>query len=192
MNSRKLIFAVALSAALSGSVALAQQPASEAPRVTPEVPFVPTPDEVVAKMLELAKVTKSDVVYDLGSGDGRIVIAAAKKGARGVGVDINPVRIEESTANAKKAGVSERVKFINSDLFDADLREATVVTLYLLPSVNLRLRPKLFRELKPGTRVVSHSFDMGEWKPERTENVLGAQVYLWVVPEKPPANLMGK
>ena len=122
----------------------------------PDVPYVPTPEDVVEAMLKLANVTKNDVVYDLGCGDGRIVITAAQKyGARGVGVDINPERIQDSNANAKKAGVTDRVKFVQQDLFETDFREATVVMLYLLPDVNLRLRPKLLSELKPGTRIVS-------------------------------------
>jgi SAM-dependent methyltransferase len=149
----------------------------------PEVPYVPTPPEVVDAMLKMAKVTKDDVVYDLGSGDGRIVIAAAKQyGARGIGVDIDPKRVEEARANAKRAGVADRATFKEQDLFDTDLREATVVTMYLLPQVNLRLRPKLFRELKPGTRVVSHSFDMGGWKPLQTETINGKTIYYWEIP----------
>ncbi len=133
----------------------------------PEVPYVPTPEEVVAEMLKMADVGKDDVLYDLGCGDGRIVITAAKElGCRGVGIDIEPLRIEESRKNAIDAGVSERVEFILSDLFEADISRATVVTLYLLPRVNLRLRPKLFHELNPGARVVSHDFDMGKWNPD--------------------------
>ena len=153
----------------------------------PEVPYVPTPNEVVEAMLRLAQVSKNDVVYDLGCGDGRIVIAAAQKfGALGVGVDIDPERIKECNENARKAGVTERVKFLQQDLFDTDLSEATVVTLYLLPDVNLRLRPKLLHDLKPGTRIVSHAFDMGDWKPEKVVNVSGEEmertIYYWVVP----------
>lgn len=151
-----------------------------------DVPYVPSPNEVVDGMLKLANVQKSDVVYDLGCGDGRIVIAAAKDhGAKAVGVDINPERIEEARANAKKAGVEELVRFEENDLFKANIAEATVVTLYLLPTVNERLKPKLLKELKPGTRIVSHSFDMGDWKPEREEVVDGRHIYLWTVPEKP-------
>ena len=145
---------------------------------------VPTPDAVVEKMLDMAKVGKRDVVYDLGSGDGRIVIAAARRGARAVGVDIDPQRIKESVANAEAADVTERVQFLNRDLFEVDLSRATVVTLYLLPEVNMRLRPKLLEELRPGTRVVSHSFDMGDWKPARTVTVDGSRIYYWTVPEK--------
>jgi predicted RNA methylase len=151
---------------------------------TRDVPYVSTPQIVVDKMLEVAAVTKDDVVYDLGSGDGRIVISAAKKyGVRGVGVDIDPQRIKEANANAVQAGVADRVKFIEQDLFKTDLKEASVVTLYLLPEVNLRLRPKLLRELKPGTRVVSHAFDMGDWKPEQTVQVEGRTIYYWVIPK---------
>lgn len=151
-------------------------------RVQKDVPYVPTPDKVVDKMLDMAKVGKRDIVYDLGSGDGRIVIAAALRGARAVGVDIDPQRIDESVANAEAAEVTERVQFVNGDLFDVDLSQATVVTLYLLPDVNMRLRPKLLDELKPGTRVVSHSFDMGDWKPSKTATVGGSRVYYWTVP----------
>lgn len=152
------------------------------------VPYVPTPDEVVLKMLRIAGVIKDDVVYDLGSGDGRLVITAAKQfGARGVGVEINPQLIQESNRKASSAGVSDRVKFIEQDLFQADLSEATVVTLYLLPEVNLKLRPKLLRELKPGTRLVSHQFDMKEWKSDRTEVFWGNSslphwIHYWIVP----------
>jgi len=135
----------------------------------PEVPFVPTPEEVVAAMLRMADVDQDDVLYDLGCGDGRIVITAAKElGCRGVGIDIDPVRIQESRINASNAGVSDRVEFFQMDFFEADISQATVVTLYLLSKVNLRLRPKLFRELKPATRVISHDFSMGEWTPEKT------------------------
>ncbi len=151
------------------------------------VPYVPTPPDVVEAMLKLAQVAKTDVVYDLGCGDGRIVVAAAQAhGARGTGVDINPERIKEANENAKKAGVTARVRFIESDLFAADIREASVVTLYLLPDFNLRLRPKLLKELKPGSRIVSHSFDMGDWKPDKQIQINGRTIYLWVVP-KPPA-----
>jgi hypothetical protein len=150
-----------------------------------DVPYVPTPQSVVEEMLKLAEIDNNDVLYDLGSGDGRIVITAAKKyGTRGVGVDIDPVRIQESNANAKAAGVTDKVKFIQGDLFQQDLRPATAVTLYLLPSINLKLRPKLLAELKPGTPIVSHAFDMGDWKPEKTVQVDGSTVYLWHVPAK--------
>ncbi len=156
-----------------------------APLRGPDVIFVPTPNDVVSKMMELAKVTKKDTVYDLGCGDGRIVITAAQKyGARGVGIDIDPDRVAEATENAMKAGVSDRVKIIRGDLFEADISGATVVTLYLLTDLNLKLRPKLLRDLNPGTRVVSHAFSMGDWKPERTADVSGTTVYLWRIPPR--------
>lgn len=150
-----------------------------------DVPYVPTPQPVVDKMLDLAGVKAGDVVYDLGCGDGRIVITAAERGARGVGIDLNPKRIAEANANAKKAGVSEKVKFMVGNLYQADLSNASVVTLYLLPDVNLKLRPQLWRQLKVGTRVVSHAFDMGkEWPPEKEEKVDGKTVYLWTITEE--------
>jgi SAM-dependent methyltransferase len=162
--------------------------------VHPEVPYVPTTEEAVEAMLKLADVKKTDVVYDLGCGDGRIVIAAAKKyGARGVGIDINPERIQEAKENAKKAGVENLVRFEENDLFKADFHEASVVTLFLLPKVNLRLRPKLLQDLKPGTRVVSNTFDMGDWKPEKEQSLNGGEsdysgglshkFYLWIIPQ---------
>jgi ubiquinone/menaquinone biosynthesis C-methylase UbiE len=155
------------------------------PALARDVPYVPTPEKVVERMLEIANVGPNDLVYDLGSGDGRIVIAAAKNhGARGVGIDIDPDRIREARANARSAGVSDRVEFREGDLFKIDLSQASVVTLYLLSSVNLQLRPKLLSELKPGTRIVSHAFDMGDWKPLRTEKVGTSTVYYWVVPER--------
>ena len=154
----------------------------------PDVIFVPTPQDVVDAMLKVAKVTKNDVVYDLGSGDGRIPITAAKTyGARGVGIDIDPQRIKEANENLKNAGVGDRVKFLNQDLFTTDISEATVVTLYLLPSLNLKVLPKLNKELKPGTRVVSHAFDMGTAKPLETLNVNGRTVYYWTIPIPMPA-----
>jgi SAM-dependent methyltransferase len=160
-------------------------PAQEQAKRTPDVPYVPTPDAVVQSMLKLANIQKSDLVYDLGCGDGRIVIAAAKLyGAHGVGVDINPQRIEEARANAKQAGVENLVQFVEADLFEVDIRKASVVTLYLLPTINLKLRPKLMRDLKPGTRVVSHAFDMDDWKPEKQDEVDGRHVYFWTIPEK--------
>jgi len=158
-------------------------PVAEAPSRTPDVVFVPTPHRVVDQMLAVARVDKGDVLYDLGSGDGRIVVAAAKRfGIRAVGIDIDPKRIEESWANADTAGVRALVDFRNADLFTTDLRPATVVTLYLLPALNVRLRPKLFEELKPGARIVSHSFDMGDWKADSTLAVDARIVYYWVIP----------
>jgi SAM-dependent methyltransferase len=157
-----------------------------------DVPYVPTPNEVVAQMLKMADVGKDDILYDLGCGDGRIIISAAEKfGARGFGVDLNPVRIAESKANAEKAKVTDRVQFLNKDLFETSFKEASVLTLYLLPSVNLKLRPKILRELKPGARVVSHDFTMGEWEADQTADIEGDvhshTVYFWVV----PANVSG-
>jgi tRNA G37 N-methylase Trm5 len=148
----------------------------------PDVIYVPTPQEVVEAMLTLAGVTAKDVVYDLGSGDGRIPITAAQKfGATAVGYDINPVRIKEAQENLAKANVGNKVKFINADLFEADLSPASVITLYLLPSLNLKLMPKL-KQMKPGTRIVSHSFDMGsEWPPEKTQDVNGRMIYMWTI-----------
>jgi SAM-dependent methyltransferase len=166
-------------------VALAAALLPASPAHARDVPFVPTPPEVVEAMLELAEVDANDVVYDLGSGDGRIVITAAKKyGARGVGVDIDPERIADGRANARAAGVEDRVRFIEGDLFEVDLRPATVVTLYLLPNVNLKLRPKLMAELKPGTPVVSHAFDMGDWEPETVRTVGNSTVYKWTIPAR--------
>jgi SAM-dependent methyltransferase len=162
------------------------------PRREPDVPFVPTTEEAVQAMLKLADVKKTDVVYDLGCGDGRLVVAAAKLGARAVGIDINPVRIAEARENAKKAGVENRVRFEENDLFLADIHEASVVTLFLLSSVNLKLRPKLLQDLKPGTRIVSNTFDMGDWKPDKEatvgnpdeESYLSHKLYFWVVPAR--------
>jgi SAM-dependent methyltransferase len=153
----------------------------------PDVIYVPTPHEVVDDMLRLANVHKGDVLYDLGSGDGRIAIAAAKKyGIKAVGIDIDPERIREATENARKAGVTNLVQFRQEDLFKADFRDATVVTLYLLPDLNVKLRPRLWDELKPGTRIVSHQFDMGTWKPERKVELNGRTIYFWTVPERKP------
>ena len=151
----------------------------------PEVIYVPTPSIIVDRMLKMAEVTSKDVVYDLGCGDGRIVIEAAKLyGARGVGIDIVPRRIEESQANARRQGVEDRVKFRLEDLFYADISEASVVTLYLLPAVNMEIRRKLWRDLAVGARVVSHAYDMGDWAPDRVEEVIGTSVYLWTITEE--------
>jgi cyclopropane fatty-acyl-phospholipid synthase-like methyltransferase len=148
----------------------------------PDVRYVPSPDSVVDAMLQLAHVTAGDVVYDLGSGDGRIPIAAAKRGAFGVGIEIDAKLNREAADNAKKAGVSERVRFVTQDLFEADISQATVVTLFLLPRVNQELLPKLRRELRPGTRIVSHQFDMGEqWPAEQSQDVNGLMIYLWTL-----------
>jgi len=154
-----------------------------------DVPYVPTHESIVDEMLTMAEVKATDVLYDLGSGDGRIPITAAKRfGTRGVGVDLNPVRIREANDNAKAAGVTDKVRFIQGDLFEQDFSEATVVTLYLLPEVNMKLRPKIL-EMKPGTRVVSHNYDMGDWKAEKSKTIKTPDgethyVYFWRVPEK--------
>ena len=171
---------------LPALVAVAQrQPPHE-----PQVPYLATSDEAVQAMLKLADVKKDDVVYDLGCGDGRIVIAAAKvAGARGVGIDIDPRRIQEANDNAKKAGVERLVRFEQKDLFAADFHDATVVTLFLREDVNLRLRPKLLKDLKPGARIVSNTFDMYDWKPDKQLTLAGPsaelfsrKLYLWIVP----------
>ena len=167
---------------------------SPAPTATPfdtltgDVPFVESPEPVVTKMLELANVSEDDVVYDLGSGDGRIVIEAAQTyGAQGVGIEIKPNLVERARQRAEEAGVSDRVSFRQGDLFEADISDATVVTLYLLPSVNCKLRPKLFQELSPGTRVVSHDFDMDEWEPDTTWRSGSDTVFRWTIPDETPA-----
>jgi SAM-dependent methyltransferase len=177
-----------VAAALIAAVGTAQE---NQPRHPLDVPYVPTTPEAVQAMLKLAGVQKTDVVYDLGCGDGRIVIAAAKNfGAHAVGIDIDPKRIAEAKENAKQAGVQSLVRFEENDLFDADFHEATVVTLFLLPDVNLKLRPKLLSDLKPGTRIVSNTFNMGDWKPEKEFTVpdagegafLSRRLFLWTVP----------
>jgi len=151
----------------------------------PDVIYVPTPHDVVQRMLQMAKVGPGDVLYDLGSGDGRIPIAAAKKfGIRAIGIDIDPQRIREANANAKRAGVTRLVSFRQEDLFKADFRNASVVTLYLLPELNEKLRPRLWAELKPGTRIVSHQFDMGDWQPRDKVELNGRTIYFWTVPER--------
>ena len=156
-----------------------------AQQVVLDVPYVPTPQKVVDGMLKLADVKKGDVVYDLGCGDGRIVITAAKEyGATGIGVDLNPDRIEEANANAEEAKVEGKVTFHEGDLFKFDFSKADVLTLYLLPDVNLKLRPKIQSEMKPGSRIVSHAFDMGEWEPDKKIKVDGKTIYLWIIPEK--------
>jgi len=171
--------AISIGALTSTSPVIAQDSGTR----TPDVVYVPTPPEVVDEMLEMAEVRDGDVLYDLGSGDGRIPIAAAKKfKVRAVGVDIDPARVAEARANAKAAGVVDEVSFRQADLFKTDFSDATVVTLYLLDSLNLKLRPKLLSELKPGTRIVSHAFTMGDWEPEKTATVGGSRIYMWRVP----------
>lgn len=151
----------------------------------PDVIYVPTPPEVVEAMLEMAQVRDGDVLYDLGSGDGRIPIAAVKRAkVKATGIDIDPQRIAEANANAKAQGVEGKVTFKQADLFASDFSDASVVTLYLLDSLNEKLRPKLLAELKPGTRIVSHAFRMGEWEPDKTQDVNGRTIYFWTVPKK--------
>lgn len=182
---RRLLTALTLATAIAGApgAAFAQDAAVATRR--PDVIYVPTPVEVVEAMLQVAKVTKNDIVYDLGTGDGRIPVTAAKKyGARGVGIDIDPQRIKDANENVQKNGVGDRVRILHADLFEANISEATVVTLYLLPSLNVKLMPKLLKELKPGTRIVSHAFDMGDWKPEQELDVNNRKVYFWTIPKK--------
>lgn len=169
------------SAAPAPSASADQETASKTLR-KPDVRYEPSPQPVVRAMLELAQVREGDLVFDLGSGDGRIPITAAREhGARAVGVEIDPDLVELARRNAAEAGVSERVTFVHQDMFEADLSPATVVTLFLYPDVNMKLRPKLMAELRPGTRVVSHWHDMGDWEPDRTIRVMNRPVYLWII-----------
>jgi SAM-dependent methyltransferase len=173
-NTLKVLVGAVLIAVWSNSLVVAQ-----------DVVYVPTRQPVVDAMLKLADVKGSDIVYDLGCGDGRIVITAAKEyGAKGKGIDIDPKRIKEAKENATEANVNDKVEFVLANLFESDVSEASVVILYLLNSLNLKLRPILLEQLKPGTRIVSHSFHMGDWEPEKKEVVDGATIYLWTVPEK--------
>jgi len=189
---RALLGALFAAGCLAGGVSaqptISAQPTGPALRA-PDVPYQPSTMDVVEVMLSLGRVGAADVVYDLGCGDGRIVIAAVReRGARGVCVDIDPQRIAEARENARRAGVAERIRFLTQDLFQTDIRDATAVMLFLWPEVNLALRPKLLRELKPGTRVVSHWHDMGDWRPQQTVRVLSAgrerPVYLWTIPPR--------
>ena len=172
--------------ALLTPIALSGLRAESQSHVEPDVIYVPTPQTVVDAMLDVAQVTARDIVYDLGSGDGRIVITAAKKyGARGVGIEIDPALVRQADQRAAAGGVSNRVRFVRQDLFSSNISDATVVTLYLLQSINERLRPKLIRELKPGTRIVSHMFNMGpEWPPDKTLEVNRSRIYLWTIPAR--------
>jgi ribosomal protein L11 methylase PrmA len=183
---RNRLLALAITVVVAGfpgaTSALAQ---TAAPARRPDVIFVPTPEAVVEAMLQVANVTKNDMVYDLGCGDGRIPVTAAKKyGARGVCFDIDPQRIKEANENVAKNNVGNLVKVVEGDLFEQDLSGASVITLYLLPSLNVKLMPKLMKELKPGTRIVSHAFDMGDWKPEKELDVDGRKVYYWTIPKR--------
>lgn len=188
MKTAKLVvslFAATLLAMPSLAPAAEYQP--EPYQQGKDVIWLPTPDALVSKMLDLGQVTAKDVVIDLGSGDGRTVIAAAKRGARALGIEYNPDMVDFATRAALKAGVADKARFIKADLFEADFSEATVITMYLLSSLNMKLRPKLL-ELKAGTRLVSHAFDMGEWKPDNTVTVEGRTAYLWIVPAKVAGN----
>lgn len=185
----RLTFAALLSVLLAGIPVAAQES-----DVHKDVPYVPTTPEVVEAMLKLGNVGAGDIHYDLGCGDGRIAIMAVQKfrAARGTGYDIDPQRIKEANENAKLAGVTDKVKFILGNLFEADFHDASIVTLYLLPEVNLRLRPKLLKDLKVGARVVSHQFDMGDWEPDKKIQIDWRTVYMWTVTEKAKAQFAGK
>lgn len=179
----RIVTAALLAAIIAVMPVAAQQATTQQPTRRPDIHWVPTPPAVVDAMLKLADVKPTDVVYDLGCGDGIIVATAAQKyGARAVGIDIDPQRVQEATERARKMGVSDKVKIVQGDLFESDISDASVVTLYLLTSLNMKLMPKLKKELKPGTRVVSQSFNMGdEWPPEKTIDVQGVPVYMWTI-----------
>jgi hypothetical protein len=189
---KRLSIALSFVAALALGVAAQAQNKEYTPSVGQEgkdVIWVPTPNELIAKMLDMAKLTPNDVHFDLGSGDGRTVIAAAKRGTKAVGVEYNPDMVELSKRNAQKesAAVAARAEFIRGDIFETNFSHATVLTLYLLPSLNLKLRPTILN-MKPGTRVVSHAFTMGDWEADQTETVEGRTAYLWIVPAKVDGN----
>lgn len=182
VSSRLVIFAF-LASLLSALSAPAKAETVQVPAyLLVEVPYITTPEPVVTRMLDMAKVKKGDMLYDLGCGDGRIVIEAAQRGAKGVGIELNPHLVEEAQQNAVKAGYADKVQFRVQDIFEADFSEASVVTLYLLPEINKKLRPQLWTQLKVGTRVVSHAFDMGpEWPPEKEDEVVGHKIYSWTI-----------
>jgi hypothetical protein len=184
---RRLIPSLTVALMLLVTVAGAQSPTTEKKPL--DVPYVPTHESLVEEMLNMAKVGGNDTLYDLGSGDGRIVITAAKKfGTRGIGFDIDPDRVSEARENARRAGVTDRVRFEQQDIFTAKIADATVITMYLLPDVNMRLRPKLLSELKPGTRIVSHNYDLGDWQPVQRKEMdvsgINHTLYLWIVPQR--------
>lgn len=184
---RAHVLAALCAVVLTGAPVFAQET-----EVHKDVPYVPTPPEVVEAMMKLGNVHRGDIHYDLGCGDGRIVVAAVKNGAaRATGYDIDPERIKEANENAKQAGVTDKAKFVLGNLFDADFRDATVVTLYLLPDVNLKLRPKLLKDLKVGSRIVSHQFDMGDWQPDKTVEIDWRRVHMWTVTEKAKSQFSG-
>jgi SAM-dependent methyltransferase len=174
---RSTVYALLLAATLT-SAAMAQ----EEPRL--DVIYVPTPQEIVKRMLDMADIRPGDVMIDFGCGDGRMVVEAARRGARGYGVDIDPARITEANENARKAGVADKVEFKVADLFKQDLSGADVMAMYLLPDINLRLRPDILGTMKPGARIVSHAFNMGDWEPDRHDTIAGKDVFLWVVPAR--------
>src|SRR5262245_43309568 len=187
MQNRKIcVLAFCFSLAVLVPVGVCSQAELPPTLRIPDVVYLATPPEVVEAMLAMAGAGKGDVLYDLGSGDGRIPIAAVQKFdvTKAVGIDIDPDRIQEANDNAQKAGLTSQVTFRNEDLFQANFSEATIVTLYLLEGLNVKLRPKLLADLKPGTRIVSHAFRMGDWKPEKTENVNGNMIYFWTIPPK--------
>lgn len=181
---KSMLFAVAVSMLMTAP-ACAQETSAQTEERRPDVIYVPTPQPVVDAMLKMAEVKRGDVLYDLGSGDGRIPVTAAKTyGIRATGIDIDPERIKEAKANVAANNVGKLVTIKQGDLFQADISDATVVTLYLLDSLNEKLRPKLLRELRPGTRIVSHAFRMGDWEPEKEQEVDGAMIYMWTVPKR--------
>jgi precorrin-6B methylase 2 len=175
----RMVYGLVLIAGLAGTSSLQSHA-----QVRLDVPYVPTPQNVVDHMLDMAKLTKDDVHIDLGSGDGRIVITAAKRGARSTGIDLNPTRIAEANENAKKAGLTDQVTFIQGNLFELDISKADVLTMYLLSGVNLQLRPRILSDLRPGSRVVSHAFTMNDWEADQHANLNGRNIYLWIVPGK--------
>ncbi len=182
ISSRSIVASLVAASWLMPPLAAAQEVLN---RPHLDVIYVPTPNNVVQRMLEMAQVRSDDYVIDLGSGDGRVLVAAAKThGARGFGVDIDPERVKEARQNAQTAGVADRVEFRQQNLFETPVREATVLTMYLMPDINLKLRPRILSELRPGTRVVSHDFDMGDWKPEKELDVDGRKVYFWTIPRR--------
>jgi precorrin-6B methylase 2 len=178
-TAARIIFGLVLLAGLAGMSC-----APTYAQVRLDVPYVPTPQDVVDRMLDMAKLTKDDFHIDLGSGDGRIAVTAARRGARSIGVDLNPTRIAEANENAQKAGVTDRVTFVLGNLFEMDISKANVLTMYLLQGVNLQLRPKILSDLRPGSRVVSHAFSMNDWEPDQHVNLNGRNLYLWIVPGK--------
>jgi precorrin-6B methylase 2 len=186
VSFRPAAYALAVAAGLAAAILPQQAAAQQEPRL--DVIYVPTPQEVVDRMLDMAQVKAGDFMIDFGCGDGRMVVSAAKRGARGYGVDINPVRIKEANENAKAAGVTDRVEFKIANLFEEDLSKADVMAMYLLTDINLRLRPKILDTMKPGTRIVSHAFDMGDWEPDQRDTVAYKNVFFWVVPAKVGGN----